>query len=319
MIHKGLKWIRYFFEEVKFIRNPGDIKIFLKYKLPFVLPNLTGKIRDHKLPQVLQIEPTNNCNLDCVCCSRRTMKRNEGYMDFKLFQKIIDEASELKVKRVHLYLHGEPFLHPQIVEMIHYIKKYHIGFNITTNGMPLNDKKIEDILKSGTNSADYIKFSLLGYSEETHKKIQRGVDHDRVLNNIFKFLELRKKFKVNGPIIGIDFYRLPENEREEDEFTKYWKRIVDHVNIFNISQQFAGCNSLPTRTKTCRYLWERMTIYWNGDVTLCNADLHGDYLLGSLEDNSIREIWNSDVLSSVKQKHRDNKFEDLELCRTCDR
>ena len=105
MIHKGLKWIRYFFEEVKFIRNPGDIKIFLKYKLPFVLPNLTGKIRDHKLPQVLQIEPTNNCNLDCVCCSRRTMKRNEGYMDFKLFQKIIDEASELKVKRVHLYLH----------------------------------------------------------------------------------------------------------------------------------------------------------------------------------------------------------------------
>ncbi|GAI91258.1 unnamed protein product, partial [marine sediment metagenome] len=90
-------------------------------------------------------------------------------MDFDFFKRIIDDASQIGVKTIHLYLHGESLLHPQLVEMISYIKSKNLEFNLTTNGMLLNKEKIELILHSGVSSADHIVFSILGYSKEVHE------------------------------------------------------------------------------------------------------------------------------------------------------
>ena len=86
-------------------------------------------------------------------------------MDFELFQRIIDEAARVGVKRVHLYLHGEPLLHPQIVDMISYIKSRNLVVHLTTNGMLLDKEKAEAILRSGVNGADHFRISVLGSLE----------------------------------------------------------------------------------------------------------------------------------------------------------
>ena len=314
-------WFRYGLEELKFIRSLNDLKILYNQKLPLFITRITKRYT--YVPFALQIEPTNNCNLKCISCGpREKMKREKGYMDFNFFQKIIHEASEIGVKKIHLYACGEPLLHPQIIEMIVYIKSKDLAFTLATNGMLLNERKIKAILNSGVTSADTIIFSILGYSKKVHEKIMVGANQDIILQNVYDFLQMRKKFHANGPIIKFDFYKMPENEREVAQFVKKWRGIVDRVRVNDASNQFAGFNiqgkSITQRKRTCSYIWERMVIYWNGDVPLCGEYIEGTNIVGNLHEKSIKDIWNCEEISQMKKLHKERKFENLPFCARCD-
>ena len=274
------------------------------------------------MPPRLEIEPTNYCNLNCRYCPRRESSREKGYMKFDLFQKIIDDASQIGVMGIDLYLLGESLLHPQFVEMVSYIKSKNLKVNVVTNGMLFSIEKIEAVLRSGLNIADSITFSMYGYSKEVNERLMRGVDHDKVLKNIHNFLKLREKCKGKGPSIEVIFYTVPENENEKEQFVKYWREIVDCVIICKISKSFAnlkkGKNTTMPRRKNCWILWNRMTILWNGDVTFCGCDIDGDYVLGNLKEQSIKEIWNSEQLLSIKKLHDKKQFHKIPLCSKCD-
>lgn len=316
--------IKYAVEELKFVKKLEDLKIIYNQKMPFFISKIIhNPLASLDVPLTLQIEPTNLCNLNCICCSRNKMKREKGFMDFGLFKSLIDNASDIGVKRIQLYLHGEPFLHLDIVEMIHYIKLKKIGVTIATNGMLLDSNLSEGILNAGVNSSDYLTFSVLGVSREVHEKIMRGVDHNKVIENILYLLELRKNLKVNGPIIETIFYKMPENKMEENQFKKNWNGVVDHVRVVGkISEQFAsyqtGSNPIPLRNKICRNLWERMTIYWNGLVTICIADLDGVEVYGDVKKNKIADVWKIEKLLKIKALHKEKKYEDLKICSQCD-
>jgi radical SAM protein with 4Fe4S-binding SPASM domain len=243
-------------------------------------------------------------------------------MNLDLFQKIIDGASQIGVRGIHLYLHGEPLLHPQFIELVRYIKNKNLEVEITTNGMLFDREKIEGIINSGLNSHDILKFSILGYSKEVHEKIMKRVNHEKVLKNIFDFLELRKKFKASGPTVELVFFVIPENEHEAKQFVKYWHKIVDHVWIWHPSKSFWEYKKeekiTAFRKKTCHDLWKRMTVFWNGDVTMCCPDIDGEYILGNLKKQSIKEIWNCKQLLSIKKLHEEKQFQKIPLCSKCD-
>jgi len=89
----SLKWVRFFIEEIKFLKSLEDIKIFFTQKFPFFLSRTVyNPFINSKIPASLQIGATNYCNLNCICCSADRMKRKKGYMDFDLFKKIIGNA-----------------------------------------------------------------------------------------------------------------------------------------------------------------------------------------------------------------------------------
>ncbi len=61
-----------------------------------------------------------------------------------------------------------------------------------------------------------------------------------------------------------------------------------------------------------------MAIFWNCDVTLCMADIDGDYIVGNLKKEKIEDVWNCDKIKNVKELHQEGRFEDLPLCSVCD-
>lgn len=318
------QWLRLGLEELKFVRSIDDLNILMR-NATYGLSRATGTIARHtQVPYSLQIEPTNHCNVACICCPRSRSSRARGYMDFSLFQRIINDASESGVKMVRLYLHGEPMLHPQIIEMLHYLKQKGIVIHLVTNGTLFTRDRVEAILRSKVNRADRIIFSILGYSKEVHEKIMKGVDHDQVLKNLLLFLELRKEMGLNGPTIEVIFYTMPENADEKKKFYEYWHPLVDHVQVVgSTSQQFekyksTHLDSVPTRSRTCTYLWDRMTVFWNGDVTTCMADVDGVNRFGNLSEQSISEAWNCQTILSIKQLHKKRHFQDIPLCSQCD-
>lgn len=324
------EWLQYGLKELKFVKSRKDLRILFA-KAAYLLPRAIGTLHRYtRVPYCLQVEPTNYCNVDCICCSRSASSRERGYMDFALFKKIVDDASKIGVKMVRLYALGEPMLHRRIIDMITYAKQKGLRIRLVTNGMLLDSERIEAILRSGIDSGDRIIFSVLGYSKEVHERIMKGVDHTQVVNNIRNFLELRARHGQNGPVVETAFLTMLENKKEKSQFYRYWRPVVDHVRIDDISKQFAefksGASSdrhrplhtLPVRETTCDYLWDRMLVFWNGDVTVCIADLDGTYHLGNLRERSVSELWNSEALMSLRKMHREKRFRELPLCSSCD-
>lgn len=86
----------------------GDIYDFFYFR--FIVKKMES------LPFQLTIEPNNICNLRCIMCPYKRMKRKKETMPMNLFKKAIDEAKELGVKDVHLTQYNEPFTDKQLFE-----------------------------------------------------------------------------------------------------------------------------------------------------------------------------------------------------------
>ena len=75
-------------------------------------------------PTILQIEPTNRCNLKCIMCPHGCNKISE-YKDlsFPLLKKIIEDIYDYKyLKGVHIQGLGEPLLYPDLLNAIEFCK-----------------------------------------------------------------------------------------------------------------------------------------------------------------------------------------------------
>lgn len=314
---------RFAIEELKFLKSVKDLHNLYK-KLKIVVPRVTGTFdRYYKAPPILQIEPTNVCNADCICCPSSRSSRPRGHMEFSLFRRIIDEASKIGVNSIFLFLHGEPMLHSKIVNMLRYIKMNGLSFHLTTNGITFDERKIRAIFRSGVDNGDHVSFSIQGASKEVHDKITRRKSYEKVVNNIRLFLDLRRELNVKGPIIETVFYIMPENRHEAHRYFQKWSGVVDHVRLSGeISQSFAqykqDTETSIVRTTACVNLWQKMTIGWNGDVILCCNDVDGELILGNLDEQSISEVWNSKKLLAIKRIHKQKQFERIPLCHTCD-
>jgi radical SAM protein with 4Fe4S-binding SPASM domain len=314
---------RYTLEELKFVRSFEDFRI-LYQDFAYLLPRTIGLLDTHSaVPPSLQIEPTNYCNLDCLCCPVPRSARARGFMSIELFERIVDDAATSGVKRLRLFLHGEPLLHPHFGEMVALAKTRGLAVHITTNGMPLSEKTGRAILGAGVTRADHLTVSILGASKQVVEEIMRRTNYDRVVENVLRFMELRQEMQMKGPVVETIFYTMPQNEHEEEEFVRYWRGKVDHARLGGrISEAFAQVGQAGelhiARKKTCTNLWERMTVYWNGNVTLCCQDVEGLWILGNLGRQTIREVWNSELLNSIKQIHRTGQFEKFPFCAECD-
>lgn len=77
---------------------------------PELLPFLFSK------SQVINLEPTNACNLNCIMCIRGN--RPIGMMQLDLFRHLIDEAADMGGVSLYLHVGGESLLHPRFVEML---------------------------------------------------------------------------------------------------------------------------------------------------------------------------------------------------------
>lgn len=136
-------------------------------------------------PVYMQIEPTSRCNLNCKMCFRDECPYPEGDMALEKFKQII--GGYPKLRHVHLTGFGEPFLCPDIFQMIDYAKKCNIEVEITTNGTLLTPKLCEKITNSGL---DQLNISIDGI--ETYEKI-RKVPVDLVLGGLENLIAAREK------------------------------------------------------------------------------------------------------------------------------
>ena len=283
------------------------------------------KIRNSHFPIRFWIESTNLCNLNCPMCPNDSIKpEKKGFMKLDLYKRIIDEICDY-AHDIYLHHRGEPLLHPDLFEMIKYAKQKGLLTKLHTNATLLTEEKAHKILESGLN---FVSFSLDAYDKKTYEKIRVGADFDETLENIIRFLQL-KKFRKTKPRTILQFLDIPGVKIDSNVKKRFRDRFrslsLDEIRVIP-AHNWAGNVELDQKnpdlnqlTRPCTFPWYSLTILWDGTVVPCPQDFLGEIKLGDVKENSLRTIWNSNQMVNLRKKMIAGKYKDLKPCNTCDR
>ena len=204
------------------------------------------------------LEPTVRCNLKCfkaVCRPDSGILKSRERQNFPVqqFKTLMDEIGS-KLIRLDFFNYGEPFVHPQAVDMIEYIKeKYpHIYLYCSTNGLMLNREKIKRIIQSGL---DEITFSVDGCDQESYVRYRQGGDFEAVLNLISIFVEERNKLGREVPFINWRYILF--NWNDSKRMMKRAKKLALKIGVDRFSWEITDH---PPGAKSEKY--QVGTSYW---------------------------------------------------------
>ena len=158
-------------------------------------------------PTSVFLELVNKCNLNCRHCF------NGGIRDGKLltietWKQIIDQLVDMKVFFVKI-TGGEPFLYPQLFELLHYLDSKQLNYIIYTNGLKINDNidKIKDL-----KNLLMLRVSLEG-TKEYNDYIRGMGNFDKVIS-VLKILDIYGiNYSINYTINKDNYIVLPDLEK----------------------------------------------------------------------------------------------------------
>ncbi|MGD9036936.1 MAG: SynChlorMet cassette radical SAM/SPASM protein ScmF [Syntrophobacterales bacterium] len=137
---------------------------------------MTDKTNDRTYPlNQIYFYLTEGCNLRCRHCWLAPKYQSEGdsngSLDLDLFKSIIEQAKPLGLTSVKL-TGGEPLLHPEIKEILEYIRNEDLRLIVETNGVLCTAELAE---KLAACKDPFVSVSLDGAEAGTHEWV-RGVE-----------------------------------------------------------------------------------------------------------------------------------------------
>jgi len=283
-------------------------------------------------PLYLNIELHQICNLKCPMCSIGDPNANEKYvtdqkMSWETYEKIILEGEKYGCPSVCPQGTNEPLLSPDLEKYIKFASEHgFIDIMLNSNATLLTEDRARKLLRSGLTR---IRFSLDAVTEDTYKKIRIGGTFDRVLENIERFLKIRKSEGYDLPIVGVNFCKMKNNEHEVDDFIDYWKDKVDLVAIQNFvppELQSDYSRFIPTDSEfndslldnfQCGQPWQRVYIKNNGEVCPCCTFFNEELTLGNISQHTIHELWHSSKMKSLRELHKQGNYHENPWCLSC--
>lgn len=273
-------------------------------------------------PAEIALELTNYCNLRCVMCPVPKLKRQRGFMDNAIFNKIVEDISE---ESGFLFLpqgFGESLLHARWVQLIALARTLKIRpIAVLTNGMLLSEENITALI----NRVDILVVTIDGSTAKTYESIRVNGSFEKVTGNIENFLKMRGNSE--NPHLVLRIIRMEDTEKEIGKFQKFWAEKVSGKDLIQISDCIDWAGSVPHRgvDKTqscrkrnpCRMLWKNLTVYHNGQVSPCCYDAEGELIIGNVLHQSSREIWNGSLLRNLRNLHLTGQFNKIPICSRC--
>lgn len=264
----------------------------------------------YKFPKRVEIELVSDCNLRCVYCPRHHVNDLTGYMDFNLFQRLIDEVSAYPERIITLHRRGESLMHPRFVEMCSYVKGKFKEVQIATNGTLLNKARSLALIEG----VDFVSFSL--DHPENFDKTRLPAKYASVEQNIFKFLELNQG-KVRTQVSMVETDDTPRHY--VDEFKALWQGKVDRIRVYQEHSKggvFGALEKPRQERKPCMMPQYECLVYCDGKVGRCNHDWNGDPM-GDLNTHTLYQIWYGEKYQDLRDQHQSLCISD-KVCSGCD-
>lgn len=304
----------------------------------FYVSRLTGKPVQWGYPVSVSFEPTTSCNLRCPECPSglRAFTRPTGMLKKDFFSQTIDEIHK-ELRYLIFYFQGEPYLNPDFLEMVKYASSKKIYTATSTNAHYLNDDIAKKTIESGL---DRLIISVDGTTQEVYQQYRVGGNLQKVFEGARNIVKWKKTLHSKKPFVIFQFLVVKPNEHQVDEIKKLAKEIgVDQVR-FKTAQVYdyeKDPNQLiPETGKFSRYkklddgsyvpknkmanhcwkLWHANVITWNGLVVPCCFDKDATHQLGSLQNQSFKQIWNNEQYRTFRKKLMTGRKQ-IDICANC--
>lgn len=176
-------------------------------------------------PEVLHLDLTNECNNNCIGCWCRSPLLGDKEMPewekhqtlpLGLIRGVIDDLAKLGgLRQVKLVGGGEPFMHPDILEIISYMKSKDasISIDINTNFTLVSEHIAEELVRLGVDS---LTVSLWAGDPQTYvathpsKKEGDFLRMGRVLSRLAAVKKDKPWVKIYNVISNLNFQRVKQ-------------------------------------------------------------------------------------------------------------
>jgi len=275
-----------------------------------------------QFPSHVDIELTNACQLRCIFCPRKYMTRKRGFMEWKVYKKIIDEING-KSKTVYLHQFGESLLHSDLVEMVKYASKAGLWVSLSTNGLMLNENLSKRLFKAGLS---HMFLSLDSMNPELLEKLRVGINGKKAIENMENCIKVRKNMKDVKTKLEVQMIKMDRNKDEIEEYKKKYSKMIEGVGKVMIKPYCMYAGNVPNFTPKedrkvkkfeCTMFNYSITIQWNGDIVVCCMDYDGVTRFGNVNKTSIAQVWDSPEYKQFRLAHKRKDFSKLYLCRGC--
>lgn len=289
---------------------------------------------DVQLPYYLDVELTNFCNFNCCFCPTGTkaMQRIRGHMPDNVADAIAENVKKYNIPAVRFIRWGEPTLHPKYLSILEKVKNAGALIHINTNGSLLDEEQIQKLLDMHLDS---IKFSFQGADEGTYNEMREGGDYLRLLDMVRKFHEMRGEkdypyTQISTTLTGETAEQIEGFKSDIGDYCDYYNvgyTKLNHLNVdtMNIDEEekkkIRRVQEHETINHTfrpvCVEAFDKLSINWNGDVTLCCGDYDNFMLVGNILDMDLKQIFNSRAADIYRDAIAKMQYGKIKCCSTC--
>lgn len=289
------------------------------------------------MPFNISIEPTTQCNLGCPECPSglKSFTRPTGTLQFDFYRNMLNEIGD-KLMYLYFYFQGEPYMHPQFLDLVKLASLKNIYTVTSTNAHFLTERKAKETVETGLSR---ILISIDGTTQETYEQYRKGGTLQKVIEGTKNLVKAREELKSKTPYIVFQFLVVKPNEHQIEDVKKLAKEIgVDEVKLktAQIYDYESGSDLMPTMDKYSRYkkngdgkyhvknellnhcwkLWHSCVITWDGKIVPCCFDKDAQHQLGDLHSKTFAEIWESDLYKGFRRRVLKSRAE-IDICTNC--
>ena len=290
-----------------------------------------GKIT---IPRYMDVELTNLCNFRCCFCptGTKSMQRVRGYMPDTVVEALIENIKKYNIPGIRFIRWGEPTMHPKYLDIIASVKNTGAMVHINTNGSLLDEIQIQKLIDL---ELDSIKFSFQGADEGTYNEMREGGDYNRLLGILKQMYELRKDrmcpyIQVSTTLTGETIEQIKSFKDDVEKYCDYYNigyTKLCHLNVENMKideEEKSKIRQLQQNEKihhvysdVCPEAFDKLSINWNGDVTLCDVDYDGYLVVGNILDMDIKQLFNSKAANQYRDIIEKRQYGRIKCCSTC--
>lgn len=291
----------------KMTRRYGDR--YLTYRKRWAMAE---DLADLDFPVNVELDLIDACTLSCPQCFRSPdlIGKYKGYIGtgrrLALHQivKVLDEGREYGLPSVNIGGLGECMLHPDVLKICKSIMDHDIlELRIISNGTRLTEEIAEGLIEQ---QAHFLSISIDAASSESYGKVRGKPEmYQKVVDNVNRFLALRKGKKSEFPMLRVTFVRQEKNQCEVEKFIDYWLPRADLVDI----QTYCDPRATEFRSDfACSQPWKRLAIYADGHVVPCCGGSGIVFNLGSIDRQSLRDLWTGEKMKCFREALMNKRF-----------
>jgi len=260
-------------------------------------------------PTRIFIEPTNQCNRNCVYCAHNSMTREVSSLSMEAFKNIIDGLPEGTY--INMLGNGEPTLNPDVYGMIRYAVDKGFLVAIITNASTLNATNGKKLLESGVHriqiSFDSVVKKVFDYCMQSQNP---NLSYERTLKDIIDFIYYaRMEYSIMSPFITISAVMIDEVSKVRKINRKFWKALpIDNYYEgpflnFCGDTEIGGEQDFTKRNewKMCANPFTSVKINSDGTVNPCILDISSKCIAGNIREYSLKQICNNDTSNKLRK------------------